>query len=132
MQCNTQRSTHRRLSCAMWCETRLSTIAFPVPLEIDWIRKQSASPKKNKKWNTMAQSQLDHLDFVDDLALLSHTQQQMQEKADIVAEHSARLRFNIQRRKSRILKVNSTSSLSHTGRGSNRRGRQFHISGQRR
>ena len=37
------------------------------------------------------------LDFADDLALLSHTQQHMQEKTNIVAEHSARLGLNIHR-----------------------------------
>ena len=31
MQRNAQRSTHRRFPCANWCETRLSTVAFPVP-----------------------------------------------------------------------------------------------------
>ena len=54
------------------------------------------------------------LNFADDLALLSHTQQQMQEKSNIVAEHSARLGLNIHRGKSKILKVNSTSTVSVT------------------
>ena len=55
-----------------------------------------------------SQSKLDHLDFADDLALLSHTKQQMQEKTNIKAEHSARLGLNVHRGKSKILKVYST------------------------
>ena len=38
----------------------------------------------------------------------------MQEKSNIVAEHSARLGLNIHRGKSKILKVNSTSTVSVT------------------
>ena len=67
----------------------------------------------------LTQSQLD---FDDDLALLSHTQRQIQQRTDNVAEHSARPGLNIHRRKSKILKLNQYS-LSHTGRGSDRRGR---------
>ena len=50
----------------------------------------------------------------DDMAVLSHTQQQVQEKTNIVAEHSARQGLNIHRGKSKILKVNSTSRASVT------------------
>ena len=56
---------------------------------------------------------MDDLDFADDLALLSRTQQQ-EEKTNIVAEHSARLKLNIHREKKKILKVNSTSTVSAT------------------
>ena len=70
-------------------------------LAIDWIMKQSSSPKNGILWTS--QSQLGDLDFADDLALLSHTHQQIQEKTDIVAEHSARLGLNIHRGKSKIL-----------------------------
>ena len=38
----------------------------------------------------------------------------MQEKTNIVAEHSAHLGMNIHRRKSKFLKVNSTSTVSVT------------------
>ena len=47
----------------------------------------------------------------------SHTQQQMQEKTNIVAEHSASLGLNIHRGKNRFLKW-IQYSLSHIGRGS--------------
>ncbi|VDP79170.1 unnamed protein product [Schistosoma curassoni] len=51
--------------------------------------------------------QLDDLDFADDLALLSQTQQQMQEKTNSVAAASAAVGLNIHEGKSRILRYNT-------------------------
>ncbi|CAH8542131.1 unnamed protein product [Schistosoma haematobium] len=51
--------------------------------------------------------QLDDLDFADDLALLSQTQQQMQEKTNSVAAASAAVGLNIHKWKSRILQYNT-------------------------
>ena len=55
-------------------------------------------------------TQLNDLDFADDIALLSHNQQQMQEKTSDVAKNSARLGLNIHRGKSKVLKVNACST----------------------
>ncbi|VDP08886.1 unnamed protein product [Schistosoma mattheei] len=52
--------------------------------------------------------QLDDLDFTDDLALLSRTQQQMQEKTTSVAAALAAVGLNIHRGKSKILRHNSS------------------------
>ncbi|VDO64585.1 unnamed protein product [Schistosoma curassoni] len=52
--------------------------------------------------------QLDELDFSDDLALLSHTQQQIQEKTTNVVTSSAALGLNIHKGKSKILRYNTT------------------------
>ncbi|VDO99410.1 unnamed protein product [Schistosoma margrebowiei] len=51
---------------------------------------------------------LDDLDFADDLALLSQTQQQMQEKTTSVAAATAAVGLNIHKGKSRILRCNTT------------------------
>ncbi|VDP44139.1 unnamed protein product [Schistosoma margrebowiei] len=51
--------------------------------------------------------QLDYLDFSDDLALLSHTQQQMQEKTTSVAAASAAEGLNIHKGKSKIFRYNT-------------------------
>ncbi|VDO54196.1 unnamed protein product [Schistosoma margrebowiei] len=48
--------------------------------------------------------QLDDLDFADDLALLSQSQQQMQEKTTSVAAVSAAVDLNIHKGKSKILR----------------------------
>ncbi|KAH9587037.1 Laminin subunit gamma-1 [Schistosoma haematobium] len=51
--------------------------------------------------------QLNDLDFADDLALLSHTQQQMQEKTTRVAAASASVGFNIHKGKNKIVRYNT-------------------------
>ena len=51
--------------------------------------------------------QLDDLDFADDLALLSQTQQQMKEKTTSVAAASAAVGLNINKEKSKTLRYNT-------------------------
>ncbi|VDO91066.1 unnamed protein product [Schistosoma margrebowiei] len=55
----------------------------------------------------IARMQLDDLDFTDDLALLSHVQQQMKEKTISVAAASAEVGLNIHEGKSKILRYNT-------------------------
>ncbi|VDO53944.1 unnamed protein product [Schistosoma margrebowiei] len=50
---------------------------------------------------------LDDLNFADDLALLSQTQQQMQEKTTSVSAASAALGLNIHKGKSKVLRYNT-------------------------
>ncbi|VDO58658.1 unnamed protein product [Schistosoma margrebowiei] len=52
--------------------------------------------------------QFDDLDFAYNLARLSHTQQQMQEKTTRVAAASAKVGLNIHKRKNKILRNNTT------------------------
>ncbi|VDO74918.1 unnamed protein product [Schistosoma margrebowiei] len=64
-------------------------------LVIDWIMKTSTSEGKHGiQWTS--RMQLNDLDFADDLAFLSQTQQQMQEKTTSVAAASAPIGLNIQ------------------------------------
>ncbi|CAH8472212.1 unnamed protein product [Schistosoma guineensis] len=75
-------------------------------LVIDWIMKTSTSEgKRGIQWTS--QMQLDDLDFADDQALLSQTQQQMQEKTTSVAVASAALGINIHKGKSKNLRYNT-------------------------
>jgi hypothetical protein len=85
-------------------------------LAIDWIMRVSTVQGRNGIQWTLG-SQLDDLDFADDLALLLHTQQQMQEKTNIVAVTSSRLGLNIHKGKSRVLKVNATNTSPITLEG---------------
>ncbi|VDO53658.1 unnamed protein product [Schistosoma margrebowiei] len=55
-----------------------------------------------------ARMQLNDLEFADDLTLLSHTQQQMQDKTTIAAAASAAVGLNIHKDKSKILRYNTT------------------------
>ncbi|VDP85300.1 unnamed protein product [Schistosoma mattheei] len=63
------------------------------------------STSEGKHWiQWTSRMQLDDLDFAEDLVLLSHAQQQMQEKTTSIAA----VGLNIHRRKSRILRYNTT------------------------
>ena len=68
------------------------------------MKKSTAQKRNGIQWTPW--TQLDDLNFADDLALLSHTQQQMQEKTTIIATYSAYLGHTIHKGKSKILKVN--------------------------
>ncbi|VDP22370.1 unnamed protein product [Schistosoma margrebowiei] len=57
-----------------------------------------------------ARTQLDDLDFEDDMPLLSHTQQRMQEKTTSVAAASAAVGLNIHKGKIKILRYNTASN----------------------
>ncbi|VDP64818.1 unnamed protein product [Schistosoma mattheei] len=56
--------------------------------------------------------QLDDLDFADDLALLSQTQQQMQEKTNSVAAASVAVGLNAHKGISKILRYNTNGRFS--------------------
>ena len=51
-------------------------------------------------------SQLEDVDFADDLAVLSHSHQQMQEKIELLNTVSTRHELNINRSKTKITKAN--------------------------
>ena len=68
-------ATEKNSRCKQGCI--LSLILFL--MAIDWLMKQTTQGKKNcLQWTIL--DQLDDLDFADDLALLSHTNRQMQDK----------------------------------------------------
>ncbi|VDP07114.1 unnamed protein product [Schistosoma margrebowiei] len=72
-------------------------------LVVDWIMKTSTSEGKHGiQWT--AQNQLNDLDFADDLALLSHTHEQMQMKTASVAAVSASVGLSIHKGKTKVLK----------------------------
>ncbi|VDP42638.1 unnamed protein product [Schistosoma curassoni] len=69
------------------------------------MKTSTSEGKHGIQWR--ARMQLDDMDFVDDLALLSQTQQQMQEKTTSVAAASAAVDINIHKGKSKIFKYNT-------------------------
>jgi len=86
-------------------------------LAIDWIMKTATSQRRNGiQWTLW--EQLDDLDFADDLALLSHSQQQMQDKTNVVAALSSQVGLNIHKEKTKVIKINSTSTERITLNGS--------------
>ncbi|VDP05034.1 unnamed protein product [Schistosoma margrebowiei] len=71
--------------------------------------KTSTSERKHGiQWT--AQNQLDHLNFADDLALLSHSHEQMQLKTASVAAVSASVGLSIHKGKTNVLKYNMENS----------------------
>ena len=75
-------------------------------LVIDWVMKTATKEKRNGIQWTML-TQLD-LDFADDLALLSHSHRQMQDKTTELALISERVGLKINKRKTKILRTNAT------------------------
>ena len=77
-------------------------------LVIDWIMKTTIEGRNNGIQWTLT-TQLDDLDFADDLALLSHNHRQMQEKTSQHETNSARTGLNInKKKKSKVKKINAT------------------------
>ncbi|VDP34389.1 unnamed protein product [Schistosoma margrebowiei] len=69
------------------------------------MKTSTSEGKHGIKWTS--RMQLEDLDFADDLALLSQTQQQMQEKTNSVAAASAAVGLNIHKGKSKVLRYNT-------------------------
>ncbi|VDO61155.1 unnamed protein product [Schistosoma margrebowiei] len=69
------------------------------------MKTSTSEGKHGIQWS--ARMQLDDLDLADDLALLSQTQQQMQEKTTSVAAASATVGLNIHKGKSTVLRYNT-------------------------
>ena len=70
------------------------------------MRTATAQARNGIQWTPWLQ--LDDLDFADDLALLSHTHRQMQEKTNSVKDSSAQIGLHINRRKTKVLRINAT------------------------
>ena len=76
-------------------------------LVIDWVMKTATKEKRNGiQWTIL--TQLDDLDFAEDLALLPHSHKQMQDKTTELAFISARVGLKINKRKTKILRTNAT------------------------
>ena len=85
----------------------LSTFLFL--LAIYWIMKKNKTNRRNRiQWTPW--SQLEDLDFADDLALLSQRHQQMQEKTELLNTVSTQLGFNINISKTKIMKANTKNN----------------------
>ncbi|VDP47328.1 unnamed protein product [Schistosoma margrebowiei] len=69
------------------------------------MKTSTSEGKRGIQW--ASRMQLDDLDLADDLALLSQTQQQMQEKTTSVAAASAAIDLNIHKGKSKVLRYNT-------------------------
>ena len=78
-------------------------------LVIDWVMKTSTARKRNGIQWTMW-NQLDDLDFADDIALLSHSRQQMQGKTSDLEVTSLQVGLKIHRGKTNVMRVNTNNA----------------------
>ena len=82
-------------------------------LVIDWIMKTTTTGRTNGiQWTLW--TQLDDLDFADDLALLSHNHSQMQDKTTLLETTSAGTGLKISRKKTELMKMNTTANAPIT------------------
>ena len=73
---------------------------------IDWTMKQvTNSSQTGIQWSLT--EQLEDLDFADDLALLAHTHQHMQEKSPKIEITAALLRLKINSSKTKVMRINN-------------------------
>ena len=85
-------------------------------LVIDWIMKTTTEGRNNGIQWTLT-TQLDDLDFADDLALLSHNHRQMQEKTSQLETTSARTGLKINKKKTEVMRINATVNAPITVNG---------------
>ena len=74
-------------------------------LTIDWVMRQTtADQPRGIRWTLF--STLEDLDFADDLALLSHTHQQMQEKTSRLNMYAQQVGLKISQKKTEVMMLN--------------------------
>nr|KAG5696582.1 hypothetical protein BaRGS_030450 [Batillaria attramentaria] len=72
---------------------------------VDWVMRQATDGKRTGIQWTFSK-QLEDLDFADDIALLSHKQQDAQEKLNRVAEEAEKTGLKINISKTEVMRVN--------------------------
>ena len=70
------------------------------------MKKETKGIRNGIQWTILIQ--LDDLDFADDLAVMSHSHRQMQDKTRDLARISAQVGLNINKKKTKILRLNTT------------------------
>ena len=77
-------------------------------LAMDWIMRATTAGRKNGIQWSLTQ-QLEDLDFADDLALLSHSHAQMQNKTELLDTISQQIGLNIHRGKTKVMRINANN-----------------------
>ena len=73
---------------------------------IDWVMRQATGGRRTGiQWTF--QKQLKDLDLADDIVLLSHKQQDAQEKLNRMAEEASKTGLNFNTSKTEVMRVNS-------------------------
>ena len=79
---------------------------FQFLMAIDWVMRRTVAKGENGiRWKFT--SKLDDLDFADDIALLSSTKQQIQQKTDMLVRNSGQIGLKANRQKCKVLRLNT-------------------------
>ena len=79
-------------------------------LTIDWVMRQATSDRvRGIRWTLL--STLEDLDFADDVALLSHTHQHMQEKTTRLSMSALQVGLKISQKKTEAMTLNVANPL---------------------
>ena len=93
-----------KVNTRVWQGCLLSPFLFL--LAIDWVMKSTTQGKRNCiQWTFL--TQLDDLDFADDLALLSYSHTQMQDKTSKLEKVSAGIGLKVNKRKTELMRINT-------------------------
>lgn len=77
---------------------------------IDWVMRRTTEDKPRGIWWTLF-SVLEDIDFADDLALVSHTHQHMQEKTSCLSYFAQQVGLKINQKKSEVMALNISDPL---------------------
>jgi hypothetical protein len=72
---------------------------------VDWVMRKATQDRTGLQWNLFAQ--LEDLDFADDICLISKKQQHLQQKTTRVANEAKNIGLNINKKKTKIIRVNT-------------------------
>ena len=79
-------------------------------LTIDWVMRQTTSDRpRGIRWTLL--STLEDLDYADDLALVSHTHQHMQEKTTCLSMFAQQVGLKINQKKTKVMMLNVRNPL---------------------
>ena len=81
-------------------------------LVVDWVMKQTIDRPRGINWNAF--THLEDEDFADDIALVSHSQKDIQEKTSRMEEAALSVGLKISETKSKIIRINAKSNADVT------------------
>ena len=97
-------------------------------LTIDWVMRQTtADQARGIRWTLL--TQLEDLDFADDLALMSHTHQHMQEKTSRLNTFAQQVGLKISQKKTEVMMLNVSNPSPVTVNGEDQRLKNLHTLG---
>ncbi|XP_056001737.1 uncharacterized protein LOC130048722 [Ostrea edulis] len=87
-------------------------------IAVDWVMKNTSNGKRTGiRWKFI--NQLEHLDYADDIALLSTKHQHLQEKTERLCKHAESIGLRINTNKTKVLRIKNKETNHITIKGRN-------------